>query len=361
MEKLLLDYLRPETARQYDFYLVPKLLIDHEAFDEVGYGAKMLYSMMLNRAALSAYGSNAQDFTDDEGRVYIIYTIEEVMAKLRCSNKTAIKMMQQLDTIGLIEKKRRGLGKPSIIYVKDFSTVQFKKCNFYTSEPVKNTSDEVNILHTSKNDYSKNDYSKNDNDFDYDSDCRSARENREKTDGETGDKTDEENANGVAVQKSSIPEMISASHGDAPEGNAPAPAPSAHRLSGKRPRDALEREIRENIGFDRLMQSKREYGAAYDEETLQEIVACITDVVLTKGETVKIMGESKDRETVIDAYSCLRQEHIEHVVLQFHEQRHKITRISTYLKTMLYNAVHELGHYSANMVRVHGIVPGEYG
>jgi len=84
---------------------------------------------MLSRASLSA--TNADDFTDDAGRLYIIYTIEQVMADMRCSTKTAVKMVKQLDDIGLIEKKRQGQGKPSILYVKDFNTVQFLNCKKY--------------------------------------------------------------------------------------------------------------------------------------------------------------------------------------------------------------------------------------
>lgn len=45
------------------------------------------------------------------------------MEDLGCAKATCVKIMKELDTengIGLIEKKRRGLGKPDIIYVKNF-------------------------------------------------------------------------------------------------------------------------------------------------------------------------------------------------------------------------------------------------
>jgi len=125
MEKLNLEYLKVNSAKAYNFYLLPKELIDNPVFDGIDYGSKILYSLMLNRASLSAV--NAVDFMDKNGNLYIIYTIEQVMADMRCSDKTALKMLKQLDDIGLIEKCRRGQGKPSIIYVKDFSTVDFKK------------------------------------------------------------------------------------------------------------------------------------------------------------------------------------------------------------------------------------------
>lgn len=158
--KLQLEYLKPATARQYDFYLIPKLIIDHEAFDGVDYGAKLLYSLMLSRASLSA--TNAKDFTDDKGNLYIIYTVEQVMKDMRCSKPTAIKMIKQLDDIGLIEKKRQGQGKPAITYVKDFSSVNFKKSKSFTSRSQKFLPQEVQIVDPIYNDHSNNDLKDND-------------------------------------------------------------------------------------------------------------------------------------------------------------------------------------------------------
>ena len=60
-------------------------------------------------------------------RVYIHYTIENIMEDLDCTQATAVKIMEELDSrkrIGLIEKKRQGLGKPDIIYVKNFAMVE---------------------------------------------------------------------------------------------------------------------------------------------------------------------------------------------------------------------------------------------
>lgn len=60
---------------------------------------------------------------DDSNKVYIIYTIEEVIENLSCSKQKAVKVMAELDSkdgIGLIEKKRLGLGKANVIYVKNF-------------------------------------------------------------------------------------------------------------------------------------------------------------------------------------------------------------------------------------------------
>ena len=55
--------------------------------------------------------------------MYIIFTVEEVMELMCCKTQKAVKLMKELDAdggIGLIEKKRLGLGKPNVIYVKNF-------------------------------------------------------------------------------------------------------------------------------------------------------------------------------------------------------------------------------------------------
>lgn len=74
---------------------------------------------MLDRMSLSIKNR----WFDEDDRVYIIFTVEEIMDLLGCGRQKAIKNIAELDTekgIGLIEKKRLGLGKPNVIYVKNF-------------------------------------------------------------------------------------------------------------------------------------------------------------------------------------------------------------------------------------------------
>ena len=72
--------------------------------------------------------------------MYIICTIEEIMEDMNCGNKKAIQLLSDLeDKVGLIERKRQGLGKPNLIYVKNFisvdSPVEFPKVKDTTSIP----------------------------------------------------------------------------------------------------------------------------------------------------------------------------------------------------------------------------------
>ena len=115
---------------QFSFYRVPRLLIKDERFKGLSSDAKLLYGLMLDRMSLSMKNG----WLDDENRAYIIYAVENIMEDLGCSKPTCIKVIRELDSdngIGLIEKKRRGLGKPDIIYVKNFHLCGWKieQCN----------------------------------------------------------------------------------------------------------------------------------------------------------------------------------------------------------------------------------------
>ena len=113
------DYYYGIEAEQFSFYRVPRLLIKDERFKGLSSDAKLLYGLMLDRMALSMKNG----WLDDENRAYIIYTVDSIMEDLGCGKDKAIKVLAELDTnkgIGLVERIRRGLGKPDIIYVKNF-------------------------------------------------------------------------------------------------------------------------------------------------------------------------------------------------------------------------------------------------
>lgn len=113
------DYFYGGEAEQFSFFRIPKLLFRDEAFKTVSTDAKVLYGLMLDRMNLSLKNS----WMDTEGRVYIIYTIADIMEDMNCADQKAGKLLTELDNnkgIGLIERKRQGLGKPNIIYVKNF-------------------------------------------------------------------------------------------------------------------------------------------------------------------------------------------------------------------------------------------------
>ncbi len=119
MTNLQFDYFTAAQTEQYTFYRIPKALFTESHFQALSCEAKVLYGMMLDRLGLSI----RNQWLDSQGRAYIIFTVEDVMGVMGCQSQKAVRLMKELDTadgIGLIEKKRIGLGRPNRIYVKNF-------------------------------------------------------------------------------------------------------------------------------------------------------------------------------------------------------------------------------------------------
>ena len=156
-DRITLSYFYGKEADQYSFYKIPKLLFTDNHFKKVSVEAKVLYGLMLDRMSLSV----KNQWLDGEGRAYIYFSLEDIMEALGCSNKKAISIMKELDAdagIGLIEKRRQGQGKPTMIYVKQFVIQDVQKCKNYTSEE-KLMIPEVKKIHTNKNNINNTDFS----------------------------------------------------------------------------------------------------------------------------------------------------------------------------------------------------------
>ena len=112
------DYFYMGESEQYQFLQMPLFLIKDDQFKALSSDAKILYSLLLNRTSLS----KKNNWQDEFGRIYLIYTVEEIKDDLNCGRDKAIKSMQELTKKGLVESIRRGLGKPNLLYVKNFAT-----------------------------------------------------------------------------------------------------------------------------------------------------------------------------------------------------------------------------------------------
>ncbi len=160
---LELNYYYGNEAEQYSFYRIPKVLFTDRRFKSISVEAKVLYGLLLDRMALSL----KNNWLDAQGRVYIIFTVADVMETLGCAEQKANKLLNELDSskgIGLIERVRRGLGKPNIIYVKNFITEyrpesQIKKCENHSSGIAKITVQELRKSQTNNTDKSDTDFS----------------------------------------------------------------------------------------------------------------------------------------------------------------------------------------------------------
>lgn len=121
MGKQAFDYYYGDESNQFSFYRIPRQLITGEQFKKLSTDAKLLYGLLLDRMGLSAKNG----WYDDQGRVYIYYTLDEIQADLGCGHEKAVKLLAELDTgkgFGLIERVKRGQGRPAKIYVKRFTT-----------------------------------------------------------------------------------------------------------------------------------------------------------------------------------------------------------------------------------------------
>ena len=134
------DYFYGQQSEQFSFYRIPKILFSQDKFWNVSTDAKLLYGILLDRMNLSARNG----WLDEAGRVYIIFTIEEIKESLGCAEKKAVKLLDELEKKAeLIERKRQGLGKPNLIYVKNFISEsverQFLNCQNDNSATFQNT------------------------------------------------------------------------------------------------------------------------------------------------------------------------------------------------------------------------------
>lgn len=137
-KKTMFNYFSGAQSLQFAFYRIPKLLFTDKRFFGLSTDAKLLYGLLLDRMSLSVKNG----WADADGRVYIIFTLAEIQKSLGCVEKSAVKYMKELEKIGLIEKKRQGQGKPTLIYVKNFvsqETLQVKTGKVSSSPTVKNT------------------------------------------------------------------------------------------------------------------------------------------------------------------------------------------------------------------------------
>lgn len=108
---MMLDYFYGQSGELFAYFRIPKALFQDSRFRQLSTDARTLYGILLDRMSLSAKNS----WVDEHGRVYIIYTVREVQESLCCAEHKAVKLFRELEQADLIERKRRGLGRPSLM------------------------------------------------------------------------------------------------------------------------------------------------------------------------------------------------------------------------------------------------------
>ena len=307
-DRLTLSYFYGKEADQYSFYKIPKLLFTDEHFKKVSVEAKVLYGLMLDRMSLSV----KNQWLDGEGRAYIYYSLEDIMDALGCSNKKAITIMKELDAeagIGLIEKKRQGQGKPTMIYVKQFVIQDVQECKNYTSEE-KPTIPEVKKLHVLK---CKNDTSRSE-----EITCLEVKKIH----------TNKNNINNTELSNTESNLILSENDGMGSEV------------------EAYTELIKENLEWDLF----REY-YPYEQELLDGIFDLILETVLCKSESIVIASNRYPTAVVKSKFLKLNSSHIEYVIDCFKANTTKVHNIKKYLLAALYNATFTIGSYYSALVQ----------
>lgn len=105
---------KQEGREHIAFLQIPKVLFVNQQFKGMSVGAKLLYGILLDRTSLSADNG----WKDSRKRIFVYYTIDSVSQMLGCSDKTAMKLLREIEVKGLIERQHQGQGKPDRILVK---------------------------------------------------------------------------------------------------------------------------------------------------------------------------------------------------------------------------------------------------
>ena len=269
---MTLDYFYGQAGELFSFFRIPKALFQEQRFQDLSTDAKTLYGILLDRMSLSV----KNEWFDKKGRVFIIFTIEDVKRTLRCADNKATRLLRELEKFGLIERKRRGQGKPCLVYVKNFSAESSK-------ESVKNR--------------------------DNDDSCGSkiACQDPVKSRGikKKENKTEMNNTNLILSDES----------------------------EKMKNRELLEEYFSRSLEVDLLLRLYPD-----DEDTLYQIVNLLVDTCATNRKLLHIAGDDKPAEVVRSRFMKLNADHIRFVLKCLAENSNPIRNMKQYLLASLYNA-----------------------
>lgn len=386
-EGLKFDYYYGVQSEQFSFYRIPRLLIKDQHFKGLSSDAKLLYGLMLDRMALSM----KNHWLDNENRAYIIYSISNVMDDINCSKPTCVKIMKELDSFGLIERKRKGLGKPDIIYVKNFAVLEDSQEQDEESSDAADTFEENKPVMGNENITSegKQDELPEVKDFNFNNEAYGL----EMVETEEIFKEKEQISPNVGVnsgisKKSELPEvkdfnfwnektLTSGGKESLPlevknlapnynnnnynnqsynyinqsyQSNLSSQADQAcnDEIDTIGNTDAYIQQIKKNLDYDFYMTNDVAY---MDKDLLKELFVIICDVVCTKSETIKISGYVYSCDYVRSKFLRLTSNHVMYVMDCIKNTTTKIANIKAYLLVALFNAPSTIDHYYQQEVR----------
>ena len=281
---MTLDYFYGQARGLFSFFRIPKALFQEQRFQDLSTDAKTLYGILLDRMSLSV----KNEWFDKKGRVFIIFTIEDVKRTLRCADNKATRLLRELEEFGLIERKRRGQGKPCLVYMKNFSAESSK-------ERVKNR--------------------------DNDDSCGSkiACQDPVKSRGikKKENKTEMNNTNPILSDES----------------------------EKMKNRKLLEEYFSRSLEIELLLRLYPD-----DEDTIYQIVDLLVDTCDSKRNLIRIAGDDKPAEVVLSRLKKLNADHIRFVLDCLAANTSPIRNMKQYLLAALFNAPTTIQLYYQNKV-----------
>ena len=281
---MTLDYFYGQAGKLFSFYRIPKALFQEQRFQNLSTDAKTLYGILLDRMSLSV----KNEWFDKQGRVFIIFTIEDVKRALCCADNKATKLLRELENFGLIERKRRGLGKPSLVYVKNFSSdlsnERFQNRENHESGSPKNACQDPPKSRCNKNKKSK---------------------------------TERNNTNPILSDE----------------------------LEKMKNRKLLEEYFSRSLEVELLLRLYPD-----DEDTIYQIVDLLVDTCDSKRKLIRIAGDDKPAEVVLSRLKKLNADHICFVLDCLAANTSPIRNMKQYLLAALFNAPTTIQLYYQNKV-----------
>lgn len=108
------NFYKVNETLNHKYYQIPQELFINSLYkNALNSDSKLLYGFLLDRLSLSI----KNNWHDEDGNVYLIFTRKEVQDKLNLSDKTVTKAFKQLSDANLIYEKKQGFSKPKLIYV----------------------------------------------------------------------------------------------------------------------------------------------------------------------------------------------------------------------------------------------------
>lgn len=284
-------YFSEEESEQFAFYRIPQILFKDDKFAKLSTDAKVLYGLFLNRVSLS----KKNHWIDEQGRVFVYYTLENIQEDLHCANQKAMKLLKELERYGLIERIKQGLCKPDRIYVKNFILHQ------------------QSLVRSNENHYS-------------------------------------------GVVKITGPESWKSLPSNTEKNNTECSNTNSFLSGDGKGMD--ERERYRNYFIHSLELDIVKADRPYAGERIDEILEIILDTICSKRKMIRIAGDDKPADVVKSQLMKLDYGHIEFVLDCMKENTTQIKNVKQYILTALYNAPLTINNYYSSLVQ-HDMATGK--